>query len=97
MSDDFIIYNTEDGKASIALYADVGDVWLSQQLLAELFDTSKQNISLHIQNIFEDNELDEKSVVKDYLKKRSWGMLQNFQKEKAYQKLILSEMENYHV
>lgn len=88
MSDDFIIYNTEDGKASIALYADVGDVWLSQQLLAELFDTSKQNISLHIQNIFEDNELDEKSVVKDYLTTASDG--KNYQTRHYSLSMILA-------
>lgn len=62
-----IIYNTEDGKASVALYAKDGDVWMNQQQLAELFDTSKQNISQHINNILEENELQESSVVKNYL------------------------------
>lgn len=62
-----IIYNTEDGKASVALYAKDGDVWMNQQQLAELFDTSKQNISQHINNILEDSELQEDSVVKNYL------------------------------
>ncbi|MDR0753816.1 MAG: cell filamentation protein Fic [Prevotellaceae bacterium] len=62
-----IIYNTDDGKNSVNLYAKDGTVWLNQQLMAELFDTSKQNISLHIINVFEDNELDANSVVKDYL------------------------------
>ena len=62
-----IIYNTADGKASVSLLAKDGMVWMSQNQLAELFDTSKQNISLHIINILEDNELDSISVVKDYL------------------------------
>lgn len=62
-----IIYNTEDGKASVALYAKDGDVWMNQQQLAELFDTSKQNISQHINNVLEENELQESSVVKNYL------------------------------
>lgn len=62
-----IIYNTEDGKASVALYAKDGDVWMNQNQLAELFDTSKQNISQHINNILEENELQENSVVKNYL------------------------------
>lgn len=62
-----IIYNTEDGKASVALYAKDGDVWMNQQQLAELFDTSKQNISQHINKILEENELQENSVVKNYL------------------------------
>jgi len=62
-----IIYNTADGKTSVALFARDGMVWMNQNQLAELFDTSKQNISLHIINILEDKELDENSVVKDYL------------------------------
>jgi hypothetical protein len=62
-----IIYNSDDGKVSVSLTAKDGKVWLNQQLMAELFDTSKQNISLHIINILEDNELDANSVVKDYL------------------------------
>jgi hypothetical protein len=62
-----IIYNTDDGKNSVKLFAKDGTVWLNQQLLAELFDTSKQNVSLHIINILEDKELKLDSVVKDYL------------------------------
>lgn len=61
-----IIYNTTDGKASVSLYSRDGDVWMNQQQLAELFDTSKQNIGQHISNILEDSELDENSVVKNY-------------------------------
>ena len=62
-----IIYKTEDGKASVALYARDGNVCLNQNQLAELFSTSKQNISAHILNILEERELDEFSVVKDFL------------------------------
>jgi hypothetical protein len=62
-----IIYKTEDGKASVALYARDGNVWLNQSQLAELFSTSKQNVSSHILNILDENELDEISVVKDFL------------------------------
>ena len=43
-----IIYNTEDGKAKINLILDNGSVWLSQNEIAELFQTTKQNISKHI-------------------------------------------------
>ena len=66
-SSDIIIYNTPDGKSAVSLYANDGSVWMNQAQLAELFDTTKQNISLHIQNILKENELDEISVVKDYL------------------------------
>ena len=64
---DIIIYNTQDGKAAVSLYAKDGVVWMNQNQLAELFDTSKQNISLHIVNILKEKELQENSVVKDYL------------------------------
>lgn len=62
-----IIYNTVDGRASVSLYAKDGMVWMNQNQLAELFDTSKQNISQHIINILNENELEENSVVKNYL------------------------------
>ncbi len=64
---DIIIYNTADGKASVSLYAKDSMVWMNQNQLAKLFDTSVPNISMHISNILKDMELDEKSVVKDYL------------------------------
>ena len=68
-----IIYNTSDAKASVSLYAKDGKVWMSQNQLAELFDTSKQNIGQHIANILEDKELEENSVVKDYFTTASDG------------------------
>ena len=63
MSNDLIIYNTEDGKAKINLKLEDGTIWLSQLEIAELFQSSKQNISKHIKAIFSDEELDEKSTV----------------------------------
>ena len=67
MADDLILYTSEDGKSRVSLYARDGSVWLNQQQMAELFATSKQNVSLHIVNILKDNELDANSVVKEYL------------------------------
>ncbi|MEI6050594.1 MAG: virulence RhuM family protein [Bacteroidota bacterium] len=61
-----IIYNTADGKASVSLYAKYGNLWMNQNQLAELFDTSKQNIGQHIASILNENELDEISVVKNF-------------------------------
>jgi len=61
-----IIYNTADGKASVSLYTKDGNVWMNQSQLAELFDTSKQNIGQHIAKVIEDGELQENSVVKNY-------------------------------
>lgn len=62
-----IIYHTNDGKAAVSLYARDGNVWMNQTQLAELFATSKQNISLHIRNILKENELQSDSTIKDYL------------------------------
>ncbi|MCF8373101.1 MAG: virulence RhuM family protein [Bacteroidales bacterium] len=62
-----IIYKTADGKASVALYAKDGNIWMNQNQLAELFATSVPNISMHISNILKDEELEQFSVVKDYL------------------------------
>lgn len=63
---EIIIYNTPDGKGSVALMAKDGSVWLSQDQIAELFDTSKQNIGDHVRKIFNSNELQQNSVVKYY-------------------------------
>jgi len=62
-----IIYRTADGRASVALYAKDGKIWLNQQQMAELFATSKPNISMHIANILKEKELNEFSVVKNFL------------------------------
>jgi hypothetical protein len=64
---DLIIYKTKDGKASVALFARDGNVWMNQSQLAELFATSLPNISMHISNILNEGELLENSVVQDYL------------------------------
>ena len=63
MNNKIIIYNTEDGKSKINLKLEDGTVWLSQLQIAELFQTTKQNISKHIKAIFEDGELSEVSTV----------------------------------
>ena len=60
---DIIIYNTNDGKAAIKLYADNGTVWLTQAQIAELFNKERSGISKHIKNIFNEGELEEKSNV----------------------------------
>ena len=55
-------------------------LWLTQQLIAELFDTTKQNVSSHIQNIFADGELAQQATVKDFLTVRQVvsGILRTF-------------------
>ncbi|MCE2997553.1 MAG: virulence RhuM family protein [Cyclobacteriaceae bacterium] len=68
-----IIYTTIDGKSSVSLYAKDGSVWMNQIQLAELFDTSKQNIGQHIASILKDKELNKNSVVKNYFTTASDG------------------------
>ncbi len=64
---EILIYQSEDGQSRIQVRLDGNTVWLTQTLMAELFQTTKQNISLHIINVFNEGELDSKSVVKEYL------------------------------
>lgn len=64
---ELILYRTEDGRTELHLRAADGTVWLTQAEMAELFETSKQNISLHIRKILAEGELPETSVVKFYL------------------------------
>jgi hypothetical protein len=64
---ELILYTTEDGQSRIQLRADNDTVWLSQLEMAELFNATKQNISLHLKNLFEKKELDEGAVVKESL------------------------------
>ena len=66
-NNDIIFYITDDGQVKIEVRLEDENVWLTQNAMAELFDTTKQNISLHIKNIFEEKELDENSVVKENL------------------------------
>ena len=72
-----IIYNTLDGRASVALYAHDGSVWMNQAQLAELFDTSIPNMSMHISNVLKENELQADSVIKNYLTTASDGKQYN--------------------
>ncbi len=64
---DLILYTTDDGKAQFVLRQIGGQVWLTQMELADLFQATKQNISLHVKNIIEEGELTEEATVKEYL------------------------------
>ena len=75
-----IIYRTADGKSSVAIFAKDSKVWLSQQQMAELFATSKPNISMHIANILKEKELNEISVVKKFLTTAADGKLNHLTK-----------------
>jgi hypothetical protein len=68
-----IIYQTEDGQTKLEVRLHEETVWLTQKLMAELFQTSRENITMHLQNIFKEGELEEKSVSKDFLHTASDG------------------------
>ena len=73
---DLILYTTDDGRSEIRLRADQHTVWLTQLEIARLFDATKQNISLHLKNIFDDGELDPTSTVKESLTVQTEGARQ---------------------
>ncbi|MBN1338026.1 MAG: virulence RhuM family protein [Bacteroidales bacterium] len=64
---EILLYQTGDGQTKVEVRLENETVWLTQSQLVELFQTTKQNISLHIRNIFRESELQEVSVVKEYL------------------------------
>jgi hypothetical protein len=66
-STEFVIYQTEDGRIRIQVRLYGGTIWLTQSQMAELFQTSKQNVSLHLRNVFEEGELQSEATVKKYL------------------------------
>lgn len=64
---DILIYQTEDGNTKIDVKLENGTVWMTQKAIAELFQTTAQNITLHIKNIYEENEINQESTCKEYL------------------------------
>ena len=63
----FIIYQTENGQTKLDVRLENETVWLTQKLMAELFQTTPQNITIHLKNIFEEGELSEDATCKDFL------------------------------
>ena len=74
---DIVIYKTQDGLTKINVKFEDETVWLTQAQLVELYQTSKSNISEHIKHIFEEGELDEKSVVRNFRTTASDGKTYN--------------------
>ena len=73
-NNNIVIYQTDDGTTKIDVKLEDETVWLSQQQMADLYDTTKQNISLHIKNIFDEEELDINSTVKEFLTVQKEGI-----------------------
>jgi hypothetical protein len=70
---EFILYTTEDGKTRVECRFEDETIWLSQALMAQLFETTPQNVTLHLKTLYEDGELVEAATCKDYLQVRREG------------------------
>ena len=68
-----VLYQTDDGNVNVSVMYYDESFWLTQKAMSELFGTTKQSISYHLNNIFSENELDKNSVVKDFLTTASDG------------------------
>jgi len=79
-----IIYQTENGLTKLDVRLEDETVWLTQKLMAELFQTSPQNITIHLKNIYEEGELDEHSTCKDFLQVQIEGLRSIERKQKFY-------------
>ena len=73
VNDKIIIYQTDDGSINLEVKMDKDTVWLTQAQMVELFQTTKQNVSLHVNNVYKECELEEKSTVKEYLTVQNEG------------------------
>lgn len=73
LQSNIIFYQTEDGGQRIEVRLENGTVWLTQKLMSELFQTTPENITMHLKNIFSDGELDSNSVTKESLVTASDG------------------------
>ena len=70
---EFLLYTTEDGRTRVECRFEEETIWLSQKLMAELFDTTPQNITIHLKSLYEDGEILEEATCKDYLQVRQEG------------------------
>ncbi|QCQ22119.1 virulence RhuM family protein [Desulfoglaeba alkanexedens] len=81
---EILIYQTEDGRTRIQVRMEDETVWLTQADMAQLFQTTSQNITLHLKNIYQEGELDESATCKDFLQVQSEGGRQVQRSRKFY-------------
>ncbi|SLK14797.1 MULTISPECIES: virulence RhuM family protein [unclassified Paenibacillus] len=79
-----LMYQTEDGNTKIDVKLENGTVWMSQKAVAELYQTTPQNITLHIKNIYQKSELASESTCKEYLQVQTEGSREIKHKVKHY-------------
>ena len=77
MKNNMIIYVSKDGNVKVDVNIQNEDIWMSQDVMANLYDTTKNNISMHLKNIFDEGELEKNSVVKKFLTTASDGKKYN--------------------
>jgi phosphoribosylaminoimidazolesuccinocarboxamide synthase len=70
---EIVIYTSADGKISLDTKLENETIWLTQDMMAKLFETTPQNITMHIKNIYDDEELEQNSTCKDFLQVRNEG------------------------
>lgn len=80
----FVIFQTEEGKVNIDVFFADDTLWLTQKVMADLFDTTTQNITLHLGNIFKEGELSENATCKEFLQVQTEGSRQVSRKQKFY-------------
>lgn len=81
---EFLFYRTEDGSSKIEVMLAGDTVWLPQKLIAELYQTTPQNVTLHIKQIYKDEESEESATCKEYLqvqKEGSWQIKRSLRKD----------------
>ncbi len=91
---EIVIYTSSDGKISLDAKLENETIWLTQDMMAKLFETTPQNITMHIRNIYDDDELDLTSTCKDFLQVRNEGKRTvsrklNLKKWKRLKRLLL--------
>jgi len=75
-SSEILLYQTDDARTRVEVRFDHHSAWLTQAQMAELFQTTPQNITLHLRSVYEEGELSETATCKDYLQVRTEGQRQ---------------------
>jgi len=83
---DMLIYQNEKGDTKVDVYFFEKDIWMSQAAIAKMYNTTPQNITMHIRNIYEDGELVEEATCKEFLQVQTEGTRQI----KRNKKIIIS-------
>lgn len=84
LNNQIIIYQTEDGQTQVDVRLENETVWLTQAQMVELFQTTKQNVSLHVGNVFKEGEVEQEATVKEYLTVQKEGERNVSRKVKYY-------------